>query len=87
MQISNFRKLERIPSKRFRNFESLVASVDVTTTTGMLWWKKTHTETRQVFRDEMAVNWKWLDNGKWTPERQVEELYSAYEMKEKLERG
>jgi len=87
MQISNFRNLKRFPSKTYHTLESLVADVDVTTTSGILWWKKTKTETHQVFKSESGGHWQWLENGKWTPEFQVERLYDAYEMKEKMTRG
>ncbi|MCA1806961.1 MAG: hypothetical protein LC687_03790, partial [Actinobacteria bacterium] len=60
---------------------------DVITTTGCLWWKKEHTETRQIFRDEMGINWMWVDNGKWTPEYQVESLYNGWRAKEAIEKG
>lgn len=84
MKVSNLRNVKKIRSDEYSRLYSVVADVDVSTTTGILWWKKEITETRQVFRDETAVNWKWLDTGTWTPQHQVENLYSAYEMKEKM---
>ena len=87
MKISNFCNLKRFPNQKYRSIESLVADVDVTTTSGILWWKKTKTETHQVFKGESGINWQWLDTGKWTPEYQVERLYDAYVIREKLERG
>jgi len=87
MQISNFRNLKQIPSEEFRNVFSLAAEVDVTTTKGILWWKTKHTETHQVFREELGVNWMWVETGKWTPGSDVENLYRAYCAKQKIERG
>lgn len=84
MKISNMRNVKKTQSKKYSGIYSVVADVDVTTTTGILWWKKEITETHQVFREEMVANWIWLDTGAWTPGYQVENLYSAYEMKEEL---
>lgn len=83
MKISNFRNLKRLPSRHYSVLESLVADVDVTIRNKILWWK-TKTETRQVFREEGGLNWMWLETGEWTPGCQVEKLFRAYEIKEKM---
>jgi len=61
MIISNLRIIEVIQSKKYHSLHSVVAEVDVTTTTGNWLWKKTETVTRQVFKDELAVSWVWAD--------------------------
>ena len=84
MIISNLCNIEIIQSKKYHSLHSVVAKVDVTTTTGYWLWKKTETVTRQVFKDEMAVTWVWADTGEWTPRRDVEKLYNAYTAQEKI---
>jgi len=41
------------------------ASVDVATTTGHLWWKKTTIERKKVQRSYTDVFWFFVDNGEY----------------------
>jgi hypothetical protein len=74
MKITNFRNL-------IVKDEIATAQVDVTT--GFWFWKKTETKvvsTHAVIGGK-AYNlcWIWTDTGKFTPGREVEELYTAYQ--------
>jgi len=84
MIISNIRNVEVIQSKKYHSLHSVVAEVDVTTTTGYWLWKKTETVTRQVFKDELSASWVWTDTGEWTPSRDVEQLHAAHEAQAKI---
>lgn len=55
------------------------ASVSVTT--GALWWKKIE---RKTIHREYGGYWHFVDDGKFTPFYQVEELERAYKAKETL---
>lgn len=85
MKISNFRNVVKIPSTQYKTFYSVKADVDVTTRHKILWWK-TKTETRQVFKGEMAINWVWVETGQWTPGYDVEQLYKAHCAQEEINR-
>ena len=84
MIISNFHNVKNVESKVYQCLYAVVADVDVTTTTGYLLCKRTTTVTRQVFKDEMSLNWIWTDTGEWTPRFIVEKLYNAYTAQEKI---
>ena len=86
MIISNMRNVKYIQSEKYKSLFSVVADVDVTTTKGKLWWKTQETTTRQVFRTDGGINWQWLETGKWTPEHQVEDLFSVLTIKGKLDK-
>lgn len=51
--------------------------VTVTTYIGTLWWKKTHTERRKIFRNTGGF-WQFSVDGKLTPGFQAEELEQAW---------
>lgn len=59
------------------------ADVTVTTTTGALWWKKTHATRRKISRNYPGV-WFFLDDGKSTPGSQAEDLERSYRAREVL---
>lgn len=59
------------------------ADVTVTTTTGALWWKKTHATRRKISRDYTGM-WFFLDNGESTPVFQAEALERSYRAREVL---
>jgi hypothetical protein len=84
MIISNMCNVEIIQSKKYQLLHSVVAKVDITTTTGYWLWEKTETVTRQVFKDELSASWIWTDTGEWTPRRDVEQLYAAHEAQAKI---
>lgn len=56
------------------------AEVTVTTTKGMLWWKRKTIERRAVSRTYVGVClWHFVDTGTWCPEFQVDALERSYE--------
>ena len=59
------------------------AEVTVTTQTGWLWWEKTHTERKKIFRD-YGDYWRFCDGGGFTPGFQAEELAAAWRACAKL---
>lgn len=59
------------------------ADVSVTTTTGVLWWKKKHVERRKITREYWGF-WHFVDNGKHCPGFQAEALERSYRAREKL---
>ena len=59
------------------------ADVTVTTTTGALWWKKTHATRRKISRNYVGM-WFFLDDGKSTPGWQAEDLERSYRAREVL---
>jgi hypothetical protein len=48
--------------------------VDCTTTTGILWFKKTHTTTRKIAHRYGSLGWFFMDDGTFTPDVQIERL-------------
>ena len=54
------------------------AEVTVTTTTGALWWKKTHTSRRKIARERFGVLWFFVDDGTHTPGFQAEDLERSF---------
>jgi len=84
MKISNFvptHTFGREPLQRVQ-----VALVDVTTTTGCLWWKKERRVTRDIMK-RLGQCWFFVDTGEWTPGFQVETLERAYKAQELLKDG
>lgn len=53
------------------------ADVSVTTTTGVLWWKKKRVERRKIARDYEGF-WRFVDNGATLPGFQAELLERSY---------
>jgi hypothetical protein len=81
MKLSNF-----VPTRTVDNarpYPVYFALVDVTTTTGHLWWKKTHRVTRGIIKSSGEC-WYFVDTGEWTPGFQVETLERAYKAQEML---
>lgn len=78
MKISNFRDCKELPRKQFES-AAYVAKVDVTT--GYLWWKKT--ETKEV-GSSFSI-WHFLKTGKLTPRFEVENLFSVWQTKQRME--
>jgi hypothetical protein len=60
------------------------AEVTVTSTTGMLWWKKIHVVRRNISRNFGGL-WFFLHDGKYTPEFQAEELERSYRARKLLD--
>ncbi|CAB4166622.1 hypothetical protein UFOVP835_46 [uncultured Caudovirales phage] len=58
------------------------ADVSVTTTTGVLWWKKKHVERRKITREYDGF-WHFVDNGKHCPVEALA-LERSYRAREKL---
>lgn len=75
MELSNF---ERTKTKG-ENASDLeyFAEVDVTTETGILWWKKRETTRREIRREYLGA-WHFTSDGKFTPGTQAEELARAW---------
>lgn len=59
------------------------ADVSVTTTAGVLWWKKKHVERRKIAREYVGC-WHFVDNGQLCPGFQAENLERSYRAREKL---
>jgi len=59
------------------------ADVSVTTTAGVLWWKKKHVERRKIMREYVDF-WHFVDNGQLCPGFQAEHLERSYRAREKL---
>lgn len=78
MQLSNF-VLTKTKGRNALDLEYF-AEVDVTVVTGILWWKKTHTEIREI-RREFGGFWHFTDNGQFTPCGQAECLARAWSAK------
>lgn len=60
---------------KLSNFKLLapnLATVEVTTTVGMLWWKKTHTEVKRLYKKSRY--WCFVDTGEFTPGYEAEFL-------------
>ena len=75
---SNFVLTGKTNSKQLGRFgETYHADVDVTTVTGMLFWKKTVTETKSIYR-RFGEFWRYADTGEFTPGSAIENLSSAY---------
>ena len=72
MKFSNFRLIKEIDTRK-NLMPMAVALVDVTT--GVLWFKRTHT--RSVFRN--PVSWQWAGTGKYVLSQQLNCLAEAYE--------
>ena len=53
------------------------ADVSVTTSNGMLWWKRTHCVRRKISR-RYAGMWFFIDDGEFTHGLQAESLERAY---------
>lgn len=75
MKLSNF-ELTKTKGSSPTTWEYF-ADVDVTTESGMLWWKKSKTTRRQI-RKEYAGMWHFVDNGEFTPVFQAERLARAW---------
>ena len=73
MTFSNF-KIDKTIMKYNIIWEEY-GTVDITT--GVWLWKKTNTH--QVFKT--AMNWKFVETGKWTPGLHVENLERSYKAK------
>lgn len=75
MKISNFNVTRVVLlNTTFPLVDTVYATVDVST--GHLWWK--NTETREAVSGIGGVTWFFLDNGKPTPDYEVEALARAY---------
>ena len=61
----------------------LFADVSVTTTTGVLWWKKKRVERRKIAREYVGF-WHFVDNGQLCPGFQAEHLERSYRARESL---
>ena len=72
MQLSNVRDFILKPSRD--GSYAYEATVDVTTVTGLWWFKKTTVQTRKVFKRHGYPCWRFLDTGEYTPGCQMEEL-------------
>lgn len=44
-------------------------------------WFGLKVETREVFRETYSAYWKWLDNGKWVPGVEIDQLEAASKAK------
>ena len=71
VKLSNF-VLTKTKGRNILDLEYF-AEVDVTTETGILWWKKRNT-TRREIRREYCGSWHFTSDGKFTPGAQAEEL-------------
>ena len=79
MKISNFKLIKKIPADdrmRCQKF-CFVATVDVST--GWFLFKKV--EQKQVYLEHFNNKWKWMDNGEYTPNNDVERLASSFKSK------
>ena len=76
--LSNF-VLTKVKGTRPLDFE-FFAEVDVSTTSGILWWKKTVTRRREI-RREYAGSWHFTEDGTFTPGFEAERLERAWEAK------
>lgn len=76
MKLSNFERT-KTRGKNALDLEYF-AEVDVTTETGILWWKKSET-TRREIRRKYCGSWHFTSDGKFTPGTQAEELARAWE--------
>jgi hypothetical protein len=75
MKLSNF-ELTKTKGKNALDLEYF-AEVDVTTETGILWWKKSETIRREI-RREFCGKWHFTSDGKFTHGIQAEELARAW---------
>jgi hypothetical protein len=75
MVLSNFVLIDK---KGKNDFDpTYFAEVTVTITTGILWWKQTHVVRRKISRTHVGM-WFFLDDGKYTPGFQAEDLERSY---------
>lgn len=77
MKLSNFSIVSR-KVDRFNN-EEVYADVDVTTKK----WFRSTTVRRTIHQPLHSVNWRFVDDGTFTPDYQAETLYAAF----KAQRG
>ena len=54
------------------------ADVDITTTTGIWFWKKSVTETKSVYKQKFSSFWRYADTGDFPEGHAIENLASAY---------
>lgn len=73
--IDNFVFNERV-GKSCLNYK-YYGAVDVTTTTGSLWWKETTTVTMSICKEFIGY-WFFIETGKFTPGLEVEHLVRCY---------
>ena len=78
MQLKNF-VLTKTKGRNALNLEYF-AEVDVVTTSGILWWKKTQTVRREI-RRVFCGSWHFTDTGKFCPGSQAEDLARVWEAK------
>lgn len=68
--------------KNLTLFQKIIAKVDCTI--GYLWWKKVRTIT--VFNTTGGAGyWRDLETGKFTKGLEIENMYQAYQIKNKLD--
>ena len=78
IKLSNFKLLEtRGKSILDRQY---IAEVLVTTTSGMLFWKKVTAEYHKIRREYIGF-WHFVDTGEYTPGDQAENLARAWKAK------
>jgi hypothetical protein len=75
MKLSNFVPTRTIGANTLTPV--FFALVDVTTTTGHLWWKKEHRVTRDIMK-RPGECWFFVDTGEYTPGFQVETLERSF---------
>ena len=44
------------------------------------WFGKKYTEDRDVYAEKYSSYWRWKATGKFTPNHEIEHLYSAYKI-------
>jgi hypothetical protein len=83
MILSEFELIETIGGDRSID-QVYFAEVTVTSTTGILWWKKIHVVRRSITRS-FGEKWFFMDDGQYTPKLQAEELERSYRRRKLLD--
>ena len=75
MKLSNISEVRKVTKKSDNSIiTETIYYCTVEVETGHLWWKKV--SKRQVAKRE--VNWFFVDNGEFTPDHQMENLWRSY---------
>lgn len=75
LKYSNFELIKTLG--KIGNHLTYYATVDVTMETGSLWWKKTSTEKKEIYREYGGL-WRLSENGEPIFSKQLDNIVSLY---------
>ena len=76
MKLSNFKYTKRLGANALS--WKFYATVDVTTTTGYMFWKDQNTVEKEIYK-EYGMDWCFVETGEYTPGVSVDTMVRGWE--------